>query len=607
MYLRREIEKIIDEKGLDQSILKNKDLKVIIDELSNSHDKLKKSHDDMAFIARAVMELNHLSSTEAINDFVAQKIYELIDEEGIVTVVEFNHETNEWTMSSFRGLSNNLQKIAQLIGVNVRNMKGKVKSKYYSKISEGKLTPLDFDFENLTNGLISDSTGKKLMKLLSLKEIHSVAFKNEDYLYGNVTILRTNTSKPLKKELIENFIFQVSQFLEKENAIKALKENEEKYRSIFNNAALGIFRTTPEGKFLDMNEALAHMLGYPSAEEAIENITDIEDIYVDTKRRHLIKKQLEEKSNILRFENTYKRKNGDHFTVNLYIRAQKDKEGRTRFLEGMVEEITEQKRVEETIRRKNKQLFEEKERAEESDRLKSAFLANMTHELRTPLNAIMGYSDLLQNEGDLSKDDAQKFIKRINDSGYLLLEIIESIFDISTLQSGEADIHLTEFEMSRLIFELNKITEIEQKRYEKGNLKLILPENHPKDLLKTDRTKIKQVLINFLRNALKFTDKGYVMYGYEIEGDDITFFVKDSGIGIPKNKQDIIFNYFRQGDEGYSRKYGGIGIGLTISSKIAELLNGKIWLDSEPEKGSTFYFKLPGVVVGRKEDVFLQK
>jgi len=607
LYLKKEIEKIINEKGLDQSILKNKDLKVIIDELSNSYDKLKNSHDDMAFIARAVMELNHLSSTEAINDFVAQKIYELIDEEGIVTVVEFNHETNEWSMSSFKGLNKNLQKITQLIGADIENMKGKVKGKYYNNISEGKLTPLVFDFDNLTNGLISDTTGKELIKLLSLKDIHSIAFKNEDYLYGNVTIIRTNTSKPLKKELIENLIFQVSQFLEKENAIKALKENEEKYRSIFNNAALGIFRTTPEGKFLDMNEALAHMLGYSSAEEAIENITDIEDIYVDTKRRDLIKKQLEKKSSVLHFENTYKRKNGDHFTVNLYIRAQKDKNGRTRFFEGMAEEITEQKKVEETIRRQNKQLFEEKERAEESDRLKSAFLANMTHELRTPLNAIMGYSDLLQNEANLSKDDSQKFVKRINDSGYLLLEIIESIFDISSLESGEADIHLTEFEMSRLIFELNKITEIEQKRYEKENLRLILPQNHPTEFLKTDRTKIKQVLINFLRNALKFTEKGFVMYGYEIEDDDITFFVKDSGIGIPKNKQDIIFNYFRQGDEGYNRKYGGIGIGLTISSKISQLLNAKIWLDSEPGQGSTFYLKLAGIVIGKKEDVYLQK
>lgn len=603
MNLKEEIQKIINEKNLNDSLLKNKDFNTIIDELKDSFDEMKESQNDMAFISDSVLEMNHLSSTEAIYEFVARKLYELLGGKGIVTVVEFNHETNEWKMRAFKGLSDSLEKISSLVGFDIRQMKGNVKSPYFNRISEGKLTPLDFDFKNLTNGLISDSTGKKLFSLLSIKAMYSIAFKCQEQLYGNVTIFPTSNKTPLKKELIENFIFQVSQFFEKVNAIEALKQNEEKYRSIFNNAALGIFRTSLDGKFLDMNEALAHMLGYSTPAEAMENITDIEkELYVETSRRQVIKNQLEKASNVLHFENTYRRKNGEHFIANLYVRSQKDKNGKTRYYEGMVEEITEQKKAEEKMQEQNEQLRKAKEQAEESDRLKSAFLTNMTHELRTPLNAIMGYSDLLQNEENITKSEAREFIKRINDSGYLLLEIIESIFDMSSLQSDEANFNTTEFEMSRLIFELNKITEIEKKRNQKYDIELKLPQNHPSIILKSDRTKLKQVLVNFLKNAIKFTKKGYVTYGYKIEKNDITFYVEDTGIGIAKEKQNIVFNYFRQGEEGFNRKYGGIGIGLTICSKIAELLNARIWLDSEPEKGSVFYFKVPGIVVGEKEN-----
>ena len=602
MNLKEEIQKIIKEKNLDPSLLKNKDFNTIIDDLGDSFDEIKESQKDMAFIADSVLEMNHLNSKEAIYEFVAGKLYELLDGKGIVTVVEFNHETNEWSMHAFKGLSDSLEKISSLVGFDIPHMKGNVKSPYYSQITEGVLTSLDFDFKNLTNGLIPDNTGKKILNLLAIKAMYSIAFRYQEHLYGNVTIMPTSSKAPLKKELIENFIFQVSQFLDKENAIEALKENEEKYRSIFNNAALGIFRTSPEGRFLDMNEALAHMLGYSTPAEAMENITDIEkEVYVETSRRQVVKNQVEKTSNVLHFENTYKRRKGELFTVNLYVRAQKDKNGQTRYLEGMVEEITEQKKVEEKMQQQNEQLRKAKEQAEESDRLKSAFLTNMTHELRTPLNAIMGYSDLLQNEQNITKSEAQEFIKRINDSGYMLLEIIESIFDMSTLQSDEANLNLTEFEMSRLIFELNKITEIEKKRNQKNNLELKLPQSHPATILKTDRTKVKQVLVNFLKNAIKFTKEGYVTYGFNIEHNDITFYVEDTGIGIPKDKQNMVFNYFRQGEEGFNRKYGGIGIGLTICSKIADLLNAQIWMDSQPNKGTIFYFKVPGVVVGEKE------
>ncbi len=243
------------------------------------------------------------------------------------------------------------------------------------------------------------------------------------------------------------------------------------------------------------------------------------------------------------------------------------------------------------------QLIIAKEKAEESDRLKSAFLANMSHEIRTPMNAIIGFSECLTDK-NIAEDKKQHFASIIQERTYDLLRILEDILDVSRIEVGQLKILEKEFVISVLMNDLYE--EYDQKIKNSPaksviSLKLTLARDLRNSYIKTDIQRLKQVLTNLLDNALKFTHQGSIEFGCISDSDlSLIFFVKDTGLGIPEDKQEIIFDRFRQADESLSgRLYGGTGLGLSIVKGILNLLNGKIWLESKPSKGTTFYFKIP--------------
>jgi len=240
------------------------------------------------------------------------------------------------------------------------------------------------------------------------------------------------------------------------------------------------------------------------------------------------------------------------------------------------------------------------EMAKESDRLKSTFLTTMSHELRTPLNAIIGFSEIIDK--DVPLDEILEFNKTINSSGLHLLDIVEDIFDITLIETGEIQIEKKEERLKSILRNIDEIIKIEQLNIDKGNIAInqILPSETDQLIIYTDKSKFKQILINLLKNALKFTHEGQVNYGFTVESIEgrsmLKFFVEDTGIGIPKDKQSLIFEMFRQVEESHTRVYGGTGIGLSISKKLAELLGGELWVESDSENnrsGSIFYFTIP--------------
>ena len=236
-------------------------------------------------------------------------------------------------------------------------------------------------------------------------------------------------------------------------------------------------------------------------------------------------------------------------------------------------------------------------KSKESDRLKSAFLATISHELRTPLNSIIGFSSLISNELDIN--DILEFAKTIKLSGEHLLNIIDDLFDITLIESGETKVVKQEVNLNTILRNIHTFIKAEQKNLKKESiaLNIIIPPNSDELVIQTDPLKIKKILINLLKNALKFTHKGYIYFGYitEIRNNNhvVKFFVKDTGIGIQQDKQEFIFGLFKQIDDSYTRTYGGIGVGLSISKKLTELLNGNIWFESKEGVGSTFYFTIP--------------
>lgn len=243
---------------------------------------------------------------------------------------------------------------------------------------------------------------------------------------------------------------------------------------------------------------------------------------------------------------------------------------------------------------KEKELVQAREHAEKSDKLKTAFLSNMTHEIRTPMNAVVGFSQLLQQDG-LSPEFRDEFIGHIVSNSNALLALINDIIDFSILESGVVNVSYSNFNLKTVFVELND--KFNQLKNDKGksDINLIFPD--PLRLKSTsiyfDAVRLKQILSYLIDNALKFTKEGHVEVDYKHEKDAILFWIKDTGIGIPAEKHEFIFDRFRQGEESHTRSYGGTGIGLSIAKQIIQHLNGDIWLESEPGKGSVFYFKIP--------------
>ena len=259
-----------------------------------------------------------------------------------------------------------------------------------------------------------------------------------------------------------------------------------------------------------------------------------------------------------------------------------------KYLVVIAKDITQRKKTE-------KELLKAKEKAEESDNLKTAFLSNMSHEIRTPMNAIVGFSQLLSNPNfDQSKKDL--FVEQININSESLLKLIEDIIYISKIEAGKIEIIKTDYSLNLLMQELYTSFLEHKRRMEKENveLRLNLAIKNEEPIINTDVQRLKQILSNLIGNALKFTEKGFVEFGYRLQDDEhLLFYVQDTGMGINKEKIKYVFDRFTKVSAKKTKLYGGTGLGLSISKHLVEYLGGKIWVESEENKGSIFKFTHP--------------
>jgi PAS domain S-box-containing protein len=241
------------------------------------------------------------------------------------------------------------------------------------------------------------------------------------------------------------------------------------------------------------------------------------------------------------------------------------------------------------------ELIKAKEKAEESDRLKSAFLSNISHEIRTPMNGILGFADILK-EPDLSGEERNEFISIIEKSAARMLNIISEIVDIAMIESCQIVLDIKLVEINE---QIDLVYDFFQLEAEEKGLKLFTHTDSElnESILKTDKDKLQTILINLMKNAIKYTETGSVEFGYTIDvsgsSSFFEFFVKDTGIGIPKDRLEAIFHSFVQADISDKMAKQGAGLGLTITKSFVEILGGRIWLESEEGKGTTFYFTLP--------------
>ena len=279
-----------------------------------------------------------------------------------------------------------------------------------------------------------------------------------------------------------------------------------------------------------------------------------------------------------------KKKNGELYWEDATIAPIKNEQGEITHFVAVKEDVTEKKKLWD-------ELTEAKERAEESDRLKSCFLANISHEIRTPMNGILGFSKLL-SEPLLSGKEKEKYIELIHESGKRMLSIINDIIDISKIDAGEMGLHPGETAVNEV---LENIHGFFAPQAEKKGLSISFQcgLSATESVIVTDKTRFTQILSNMVNNALKYTGKGGVEFGYKKVGGMLEFFVKDTGIGIPDEQQDKIFERFRQVSLDAASEYEGAGLGLSLCKTFVEMLGGTIRVDSVLGEGSVFYFTLP--------------
>jgi len=239
----------------------------------------------------------------------------------------------------------------------------------------------------------------------------------------------------------------------------------------------------------------------------------------------------------------------------------------------------------------NRDLILAKEKAQESDKLKSSFLANMSHEIRTPMNSIIGFSEFLL-QPELPKILLDRYIQIINASSQQLLSIISDIMDISKIESGQLSVDLDLIDIEKL---MNNLFDTYSNSGVLNKTRIVYTSgNHNNSFqIKTDGNRIRQVFCNLLNNAIKFTKEGDIRFGYTIQEDFLQFYVTDSGIGIEPKNHELIFDHFRQVEAGDKQLNGGNGLGLSISKALVEKLGGSISVNSELGEGSSFIFTIP--------------
>ena len=362
------------------------------------------------------------------------------------------------------------------------------------------------------------------------------------------------------------------------NVEKALLRTEQEYKSLFEDSKDGIYISSREGRILDANKALLDLFGY-SKEEIL--MLDIHQLYVNPRDRYRFQLEVEAIGGVRDYEVRLRRKDGTIMTCLLSSTVRKAKDTDVIGYQGIIRDITELKKAQE--------LKKEKELAEHSAKLKEQFLANMSHEIRTPMNAVFGMTNLLL---DTDLDPQQrKYLEIIQSSTDHLLVLINDILDFSKIEAGKIEFSAIEFSVQDLFENLISTLKykIENKRLElNSKIDAKIP-----DYIIGDSVRLSQILINLLSNAIKFTPRGEIVLKAKLIEESsgsatIAFSVSDTGIGIPEDRLEQIFDSFTQGSEVTTREYGGTGLGLAITKELVELQGGSISVKSKIDEGTTF-------------------
>jgi PAS domain S-box-containing protein len=396
-----------------------------------------------------------------------------------------------------------------------------------------------------------------------------------------------STSNPLPGAVTGVSVF-ARDVTEKVRDRAAARESEERFRSAFDDAPIGMALVAPDGRWIQVNRALCEIVGYSEEELLVRTFQDIthpDDLDADLAQ---VRQVLAGEIKGYQMEKRYFHKNGEVVWVLLSVSLVRDPAGRPLYFVSQIQDIRARKQAKEELERA-------REVAEAANRAKGEFLANMSHEIRTPMNGILGMTNLVL--GTALTPRQSDYLWMVKSSAESLLGILNDVLDFSRIDAGKLDLDPERFALRYALGDMLKPLVV--RAQEKGLQVACHVQTEVPEMLVGDVGRLRQIVLNLVGNAIKFTEKGEVVLRVEPAAEyladgfqmvELHFAVSDTGIGIPADKLQAIFAPFVQGDNSITRKYGGTGLGLAISSRLAALLGGRLWAESREGQGSTFHF-----------------
>lgn len=382
-------------------------------------------------------------------------------------------------------------------------------------------------------------------------------------------------------------ILLINNIIKRTKAEKLLIENQKKFSGFAEILPQTVFECDLNGKFTFVNDHGLKTFGYTKEELLLGmNMLQVFSGEECKKIKESLEKCINDKANPPTILCNARRKDNSTFPFEIHF-SLIIKDDAPVGITGIGINVTKQKLFE-------KELIIARKKAEESDRLKSAFLANMSHEIRTPLNSIVGFSYLMA-ERSLDEEEIKRMSFFIKNSSDHLLMLINDIIDISKIEAGQLNVSIKKLDVNEIMNEIHQYLIKEKSMTEKEKIEVVLekPGKEQKVLIESDALRLKQILLNLTGNSLKFTEEGYIKIGYELDGSNIIFHVKDTGIGINDDLKCKIFERFSKGSSLNGKLYPGFGLGLSISKQLAELLKGRLWFEDNKKGGTIFYLSLP--------------
>ncbi len=481
----------------------------------------------------------------------------------------------------YRGLIENINDFVYTL-----DLRGNVTS-----ANKSALEVLGYAPEDLYNTNFMDLIPEKY-QAKAVKDFQTVLDRGE--IRNAVTVLKSKKGKEIWAEFNSTAIVTdgkvvgtrgvVRDITERKRAEAALQISEQKFKDLAETTTDWVWEVDENGVYTYVSPKVKELLGYEVNEVLGKTPFDLMPEGEAERVGEFFKEQVIKKEPLYGLENTNRHKDGHSVVLETNGIPIFDKDGRFKGYRGIDRDITARKRAEDDLRKA-------KQEAEDANRLKSQFLANVSHEIRTPMNAIIGMSGIALDT-DLT-DEQREYLSIVKESGYALLGLIDDILDLSKIEVDKIELETIDFDL-RTIIEGVSDTLAHRASIKGLELACMIHQRVP-TLLRGDPGRLRQVLMNLGGNAIKFTEKGEVVIHVQISeetGDSATllFSVTDTGIGIPKDKQNKVFESFTQADGSTTRKYGGTGLGLSISRKLVELMGGQIGVESQPGKGSRFWF-----------------